>query len=713
MDSSLLPFFKPRGVVVIGASTSPEKLGFGVARNLIHSGYPGAVHLVGKKKEELFEHPLYTDVGQVPDPVDLAILIVPPKGTPTAIEKCGKRGIKAAIIMSSGFRESGAEGAALEQECLKSARLHAVRLLGPNCIGTIDTHFPLDTSFLQPPMPAQGHIGFISQSGAFCAAIIDWARREGFGFSQLISLGNQADVNETDTLSALAEDEHTRVIVLYMESVSDGRRFVEVAAEVTRRKPVIALKVGRFESGQKAAASHTGALAASDVAFDAAFEKAGILRATSAEQMFDWARALDAYPNGLPLLGLRDTPQQTRGYSTSGKIGIAILTNAGGPGVIAADSLENNGLQLAELDESTLEALSAGLPPAANIRDPVDMLASASPETYAACLQILLNDDTVDGALVILPPPPMYKAEDVAEKLVDVIAAGDGGLSDNKPVVIALMGSTLIEEARSTFQRSSIPTYPFPERAASALGALVKRAEYLERGPETVDRTGHRPRSTVNSSLEELLIAYNIPAAPIKLACTLHEAESFADELGYPVVMKIASPDILHKSDVGGVILNIQNASALVIAYTQIIKAVKEAKPEAHIDGVHIQRQIPDGQEVIVGAVRDPQFGPLMMFGSGGVEVEGLKDISFALAPLTRSEASKMIRKTWAGRKLAGFRDISPADEESVIDVLVNLSHLVLENDSIEEIEINPLRVLSKGAVAVDVRVQFSQENKQ
>ncbi|MGB8980935.1 MAG: CoA-binding protein, partial [Anaerolineales bacterium] len=268
MDSSLLPFFQPRGIVIIGASTSPEKLGYGVARNLVQSGYPGAIHFVGQKRGELFGRPLYTDLNHVPEPVDLAILIVSPTATLQTIEACGRRGIRAAIIMSAGFREVGAEGAALEQQCLDAARAYNVRLLGPNCIGTIDTHFPLDTTFLQPPMPTQGHIAFISHSGAFCAAVIDWARAEGFGFSQLVSLGNQADVDETDVLSALAEDEHTHVIVLYMESISDGRRFVETARHVTERKPVVALKVGRFESGQKAAASHTGALAASDTAFD-------------------------------------------------------------------------------------------------------------------------------------------------------------------------------------------------------------------------------------------------------------------------------------------------------------------------------------------------------------------------------------------------------------------------------------------------------------
>jgi acetate---CoA ligase (ADP-forming) len=326
---------------------------------------------------------------------------------------------------------------------------------------------------------------------------VDWSRGQGFGFSRIVSLGNQADVNETDILSMLADDEHTKVIVMYMESVSDGRRFVQVASEVTRRKPVIAMKVGRFESGQKAAASHTGALAASDIAFDAAFEKAGILRADTTEQMFDWAQALVAFA----LSGVAHVATQSKGR-------IAILTNAGGPGVIAADSLEHHGLTLAKLREPTLKSLIATLPAAASVFNPVDMLASASPEQYALCLKVLLEDSNVDGALVILPPPPMFKAEAVAEKLIEAIRQFD------KPVVIALMGSTLIQKASETFQLSNIPTYEFPERAASALSAVFKRAEYLDDRPLTIDHIVHHP----SSNIEELLTTYGIPTIPLKLA---------------------------------------------------------------------------------------------------------------------------------------------------------------------------------------------------
>ena len=684
MDSSLLPLFQPKGVVVIGASTSTEKLGYGVARNLFQSGYKGAIHLVAQKSGKVFGKKIYTSLQEIPDPVELAILIVPTQATSQAIEECGERGIKAAVIVSAGFREVGEEGAKLEQECIEAAQKHGVRLLGPNCIGTIDTHLPLDTTFLQPPMPDQGGIGFISHSGAFAAAIIDWARMQGFGFSRIVSLGNQADVNETDMMPILANDDHTKVIVMYMESISNGKHFVQVASEITKHKPVIALKVGRFEAGQKAAASHTGALAASDTAFDAAFAKAGVLRAETAEQMFDWARALENCP--LP---------------KGNKIGI--LTNAGGPGVIAADSLEHHGLVLAQLADTTLKALSAILPSAANTHNPVDMLASASPEQYATCLKILLQDKNVDAIMLILPPPPMFKAEEVARAVNDVIGTFE------KPVVIPLMGSTLVENASDEFRKMRVPTYPFPERTASALAVLVKRAKFLDRRPPMEDRAVSGQRSAVRSP-DELMQAYNIPTAPIKLARDENEAITLANELGYPVVMKIASPDISHKSDVGGVLLNLEDEQSVSDGFIQMVKKIAILFPPVQIDGVHLQRQIPDGQEVIVGMVRDPQFGPLMMFGSGGVEVEGLKDVAFALGPLNQAEAEEMMRRTWAGRKLKGFRSIPPVDEEAVKDVLVKLSQLAIEHEEIEEIEINPLRVLSKSAVAVDVRIKFKGE---
>ncbi len=685
MTVSLTPFFHPKGIAILGVSTSPEKLGYGVARNLSACGYRGAIHFVSQKTGELFGRKLYTSLEQVPDPVDLAVLVVPNTAMPAAIQACLQRGIHAAVIVSAGFREAGPEGAALEQQCVELARRGGLRFLGPNCIGLIDTHLPLDTTFLQPPMPAAGGIAFVSHSGAFCAAIIDWARHQGFGFSQVVSLGNQADVNETDCLPPVAKDEHTRVIVLYMEGVSDGRRFIETAGEVVRKKPVIALKVGRFQAGQKAAASHTGAMAGSDTAFEAAFAKAGIVRADTAEQMFDWARALERCP--LP-----------KGNA------VAVLTDAGGPGVIAADALETNGLQLAQLSEATLQILSTLLPPAAGIHNPVDMLASASPKDYAECLKLLLKDKQVDAAMVILPPPPMFTAEAVAEALIPVIQ------ESTKPVVVALLGSELTAAAFERFNQSGIVTYPFPERAASALGILTRRANFIihegHKGPQR-ERPSDIKKVQEGSNIEALFKAYGIPFAPIQLARNAQEGALISKGLGFPLVMKIASPDIPHKSDIGGVLLNVKSEDEVANGYAQLVERAKIAQPQARIHGVYLQSQIPPGQELIIGAIQDPQFGSLVMFGSGGVEAEGLKDVAFALGPLNPSEADDMMQRTWAGRKLHGYRDIPPADAEAVKDILIRLSWLAYENPEIAELEINPLRALARGAVALDIRIKY------
>jgi len=696
MDPTLLPFFYPTGVVVVGASSKASKLGYGVARNLINSGFAGEINFVSQKPGNLFGRPVYTNLEEVPDPIDLAVLIVPAPGVCDALEDCRKRGIHAAIVVSSGFREAGEQGAKLESKMMRIAENAGIRLLGPNCIGIMDTHFPLDTTFLPPPMPISGDVAFISQSGAICAAIIDWARGQGFGFSHLISLGNQVDVNETDMMAAVVEDENTRVLTLYIESVNDGRKFIEEASLISNLKPIIALKVGRFESGQRAAASHTGALAGQDNAYQAAFNKTGIFRASSSEEMFDWASALACCPL---LQGRR----------------IAVLTNAGGPGVIAADALETYGLFLADLHPGTISQLDSLLPDAAGLNNPIDMLASASPQVYADCLKILLDDPEVDGAMVILPPPPMHPAVEVADELIPIIQASI------KPVVVALMGEHLIQEASIHFRRARVVEYRFPERAASALSVLARRAEYLNKKDGNLEifadidiTRGHEllkniPRGSWldQDTIEQLMQTYGIPVPDGMLAANISEARSIATEIGFPIVLKIASPDIQHKSDAGGILLNIQTNEEVETGFTSIIEKVKSVNPKARLNGVHVQQMTPDGQEVIIGCVRDPQFGALMMFGSGGIEVEGLRDVAFDLTPLSDDDADNLIKGTWAGRKLNGYRNIPRADLDSVKEILQRLSFLVDEIPEVNEIEINPLRVFKTGAMALDIRVRL------
>jgi acetyltransferase len=695
MTSSLNPFFAPRGVAVVGASADPMKLGYGVARNLLQSQYRGAAHFVNPKGGTLMGLPMYASLAEVPDPVDMAVLIVPASAMPNALKDCAARGVHAAIIMAGGFREIGPEGAALEDEILRIARANSIRILGPNCIGLLDTHYPLDITFLPPPLPAPGDIGFLSHSGAFCAAVIDWSRQQGFSFSRLISLGNQSDITETDLIAPMAADKQTRVLAMYIESLPDGRRFIEEARKATVHTPLVALKVGRSVSGVRAAASHTGALAGADVAYDSAFEKAGVLRASSAEELFEWSRALA----WLPL------PKGRR---------MAVLTNAGGPGVMSADFIETHGMTLAELGEPTLKKLRALLPPAASLINPVDMLSSASPQQYANSLQILIDEPNVDGILLVLPPPPMYSTESVADSLIPHIRAS------RKPVTIALMGSNLVQEAFRRFTAARIPTYDFPERAASALGCLVHRAEYLHNLELETVPPQELDHAAINSILSDapsaswldperadrLLSAARIPTAPVKLARTAEESASLARELGFPLVLKIASPDILHKSDVGGVFLNLSSEAEVRAAFETAIQKGRAAHPDARIEGCHLQRMIPTGQEIILGSTRDPQFGPLIMFGSGGIDVEGLKDVTFHLTPLTVHEAEQMLDRTWAGRKLAGWRSIPPADRAAVREALLHLSELVHAHPEIAEIDINPLRVLDQGAVAVDARIR-------
>ncbi|KAA3664090.1 MAG: CoA-binding protein [Chloroflexi bacterium] len=696
IEPSLIPLFQPKGIVIVGASSSPTKLGFGLARNLVQSGYRGALHFVNPKGGVLLERPLYPTIAEIPDPVDLAVLLIPAKFMPATLEQCGQCGIRVAIIASGGFREVGQYGAALEKECVQVAQSYEMRLIGPNCIGFLDTHLPMDTTFLPPPGATPGDIAFVSHSGAICAAVIDWARGQGFGLSQLLSLGNQADVTETDVLASVAADPNTKVISLYMEGVSNGRKFVDEAAKVVREKPVVALKVGRFASGQKAVASHTGALAGQESAFDAAFWRAGVIRADTSEALSDWARSLAWCP----------LPQGRN---------VAVLTNAGGPGVTAADALESLGLQMATFSEQTKAALRKVLPPAASISNPVDMLASASPTHYAECLQILLADPDVHSVMVIIPPPPMYSTGGVARAMIPTIYTTD------KPVLAVLMGESLIQEAVTHFRAAKVPEYRFPERAAGAIRVLVQRTEYLQTElpvPEVVTAVSPQKVQEIiqtqpdgfmpQEPLNEILEAYGIPVPPVGLATSAEEAVTLAEQMGYPVAMKIASPDIPHKSDIGGVLLNREDAAEVTTGFAMIMDRAKTAHPEATLLGIDVQKMIPTGQEVIVGVVQDAQFGPLVMFGSGGVEVEGLQDVAFALAPMTRDEAERMLAETWAGRKLDGYRQLPKADKTAVIDVLFRLGQLAADFPQFAEIEINPLRVLpdGDGVFAVDARAR-------
>lgn len=703
MVMDLNMFFNPKSVVVVGATTKQSKLGYGVARNLISSGFPGEVYFVNKHGGVLLGQQMYSDLSQIPDNVDLAVLVIPARYVSETMVACSHKGIKTVIIISGGFSENGFAGVQYEINCKQIAVANNMTVLGPNCIGVLDTHAPIDTTFLQPPMPPLGEVGFVSHSGALGAGVIDWAKNAGFSFSKMVSLGNQMMINESDVFATMASDPDTRVIALYLETVKQGEKFIHEAKSASGKKPIIAHKVGKTEEGKRAASSHTGAMAGVDQAFDAAFRRAGIIRANTTEDMFNWSKALAWSP----------VPQGNR---------VAILTNAGGPGVTAADAVAANGLTIAELSDETKQNLSALLPEAASVLNPVDMLASASPVDYAACLKILLAAPEVDMVMVISPPPPMFSARNLVNACIPVVKS-----FTDKPVIFSLMGSIQVGEATEILRHEKIPVYNFPEKAASAMGALWKRAEvqdHLDTTPEIREISAKGKVAYVLEALlagkeylvpasvtEQIMDMYGIPVAKLHLADTPVTSSEISNEIGFPVVLKIAADGISHKSDIGGIQLNLSNDKEVMEAFQQLTEAVQQKEPNLKIRGAYVQKMISEGQEVIVGAIRDPIFGPLVMFGSGGVEVEGIQDVLFSLAPVTSYDIEFMLNNTWAGRRLKGFRHYTAGDVSALNEVLVRLGQLMEDHPDIKEVEINPLYVFEegKGVVAVDMRMYLEE----
>lgn len=678
-------FFRPRSVAIIGASRDSHKLGFGVVRNLVEYGFGGNVYPVNPVANEILGNKCYASIAELPDPVDLAIIVVPAKHVAAALEECGGKKIKRTIVVSGGFGETGAEGRAREEELARIAQKYEMRIIGPNCIGTIDTHTPLNTTFVIG-MPQVGDIAFVSQSGAMVAAVIDWARGAGVGFSRIVSLGNQVDVNVTEMLQSVSEDPHTKVITAYIEGLTEGREFMDAAEEIARNKPVVVLKAGYGKGGAKAVASHTGALAGSAEAYDAAFEHSGVLRAQTTEELFDWARALAWQP----------LPQGNR---------VAVLTNAGGPAILAVDFLEKSGLRLAQLTEDTKKYLRPRLPAAASVNNPVDVLAGSGPATYAVALDTLISDPEVDAVIVIQAPQDWFLPESLAEVIGEVAAI------HRKPVLATIMGLASVDKALSILHQKRVPTFAFPERAASALTAMWERRQWLGTPEESPVKFKNINQNAARKALAEndfsaMLVAYGIKLPPSQLAADAKEAATIANKIGYPVVLKLVSEDITHKSDVGGVVLNLRDEKSVRQQFGSTIKNIRAEYPEAKISGMLVQKMITWGQEVIVGVRRDPQFGPVVLVGSGGVEVELQRDVSMGIAPLSKSQAERMLEDTQAGKRLKGWRNIPPADKKAVIEIMLRMSQLACDFPEISELEINPLFVLrkNKGAFAVDVR---------
>ncbi len=695
MRSDLRPFFAPAGVALIGASDNPSKLSHGILKNMISYGYQGAVYPVNPKAKNILGLTCYPDIRQVPDPVDLAVIIIPAPAVPEALEACGERGIHAAIIISGGFKEVGPEGAALEKICLEIAHKHHMRLIGPNCVGTLNLYTGLNTTFIQG-VPARGGISFVSQSGAVGGGVIDYLRNKGVGFAAFASLGNEADITETDVIEYLAADPDTRVIAAYVESIRDGQRFLRIAREVTRQKPIILLKAGRTEAGARAVSSHTGSLAGANEAYRAAFIQSGVIEANTVAELFEIATALDTQP----------LPQGPR---------VAIVTNAGGPAALASDSLASHGLQLATLVEDTRQALRAHLNPAAQVDNPIDMLGGAEPHDYAFALSQALQDPNVDAILTILVPQALVDPAEVARQITQVAQ------SAAKPVLTCFMGEHSVGQAREILRQAGIPMYTFPESAGYVLGAMQRYAKWHQRTwVEPTRPEGCQPekvaailsqfasRRVLGEAESRLVLdAYGVSLIPGALARNAEEAVEAAERLGFPVVMKVVSPQILHKSDVGGIRLNLRNPGEVREAFSEMMTHIQSLLPHADLEGVLIEAMAPAGHEVIIGMRRDPNFGPIMMFGLGGIYVELFRDVAFRVAPLTHDDALEMIFETRAGRLLSGFRNQPAADLEAILDAILRLSHLALDFPEIQEAEINPLLVRPKGegAVALDCRI--------
>jgi acetyl coenzyme A synthetase (ADP forming)-like protein len=691
-------FFKPNAVAIIGASTSPSKLGYTVLANVIESGFRGGIYPINPKAVQVYGYKAYPSVIDLPEVPDLAVIVIPYNYVPNALRECGEKGIKSVVVISAGFREASVEGAEREEEVIEIAKKYGIRVIGPNCLGIIDCYTPVNATFAAGT-PPQGTISFMSQSGALQTAILDWslAARD-LGFSRFVSLGNKADISEIDLMLDWAEDPNTRVILAYIEGLPKGPQFIKTAREISRQKPILVLKSGVTEAGSRAVSSHTGSLAGAEAAYDAAFYQAGVLRMDSLEELFNGARA---FANQPLLKGDR----------------IAIVTNAGGPGILATDMLEHSGMRLARMERETVQKLEEALPDAASAANPVDVLGDALSDRYAAAMELIALDPNVDGILCIVTPQAMTEIIETANVV--------GKLSQrvDKPILGAFMGEERAKAGEDVLASYSIPNYKFPEQAARAFAAMrdyiVARdrpdAEYVtfEADKDAVAKVFETAHSEGRVSVGELEAravaeAYGLRLPASRLAATADEAVEIASEIGYPVVLKIASPDILHKTDVGGVKVDLRSATDVRDAFDLIVYRANRYVPDAHIWGCLVQEMVSmDGIEVLVGMSKDPQFGPLVTFGLGGILVEALKDVTFRVAPFGRQDAEEMLDEIRAHSLLDGVRGRPAADREAMADTLLRISQMVTDFPEIVEMDINPLMVYQRGqgAVALDMRL--------
>jgi acetyltransferase len=694
--------FYPRTIAVIGASRQEGSIGQSLMANLIDSRFQGIIYPVNPKARGILGIKSYPSVTEVPDEIDLAVIIVPSRSVSAVLEECGRKNVKNAIIISAGFKEIGGEGVVLEHGLQKIIQKYGISLVGPNCLGIMNTDptSSMNATF-GTKMAGEGNIGFISQSGALCVAVLEYAKESKVGFSKFISMGNKAGVNENELLLYLKDDPKTDVILMYLEDLVDGREFMSIARTLTssaaKPKPIIALKAGRTLLGAKAASSHTGSLAGPDRVYDAIFDQCGVVRVGTLEELFDYVKAFSSQP--LP-----------RGDN------VAIITNSGGPGILATDSCIQYGLTIAPLSPRTLKTLKKILPPTASFNNPIDLIAAAQHEQYEATLRAMLKDSKVHSAIVILTPTAFTDVEKIAASIVRTSRQFD------KPVCCCFLGVFDVSRGLSILEENHIPAYRFPESAAKVISELANFARWLKR-PKTGIRTYPVNEAKARAIFEaakkegrtalleeeayEVLRAYQFPVVESFLAENENQAVEASAKIGFPVVLKIASPDVLHKFDLGGVELDLKNKDEVRKAHRRILKNILAGKPDARISGVTVEQMARPGKEVILGMSRDPQFGPILMFGLGGIYVEALEDVTFRLAPIRELTANIMIEKTKTHKILEGYRGGPAYDIEAIAECLKRLSQLVSNFDEIKELDINPLLVYEKGkgCTVVDARI--------
>ncbi|PIZ00511.1 acyl-CoA synthetase [bacterium (Candidatus Howlettbacteria) CG_4_10_14_0_8_um_filter_40_9] len=691
--ASLDFFFKPKSIAVIGASSDKTKLGHMVLNNIQKYHYKGRIYPISLHDKKILGLSCRKSVLDVAGEIDLAAIVIPAALVPDVIEECGKKGVKGVIIISAGFKETGAIGGELEEKVQNIAKKYGMRVLGPNCLGLIDTSSKLNASFAES-MPEKWSIAVFSQSGAMSTAILDWANANGIGFSKMVSLGNKTDITECDLLEAWQKDDSSKVILGYLEGIEDGDRFLSITRKITKEKPLIVIKAGSSDEGTKAISSHTGSLAGYDQAAEAAFVKAGIIRARTIQDLFDYCKAFS----------FLDVPKGNK---------VAIITNAGGPGVMTTDLVDGNDfLEMSELSQKTKRLLKKTLPSSANIKNPIDVIGDAKADRFKDALEVAEGDRNVDMVVVILTPQVMTEVEKTAELIAKIKK------KTKKPIIASFIGGETVAKGIAFLEKEKVPVYDYPERAIKSLEALVLYSQYLKSKDEEISelRVGFEKakkifKETKGQLIEvdvlKVLSAYGIPVSDSILVNDKEAAVKAARKVGFPAVLKIASPDILHKTDIGGVKLAIQNEKEVRQAYGQIMKSVKAHMPKARIKGVTVFHMVREGQEVIIGGKRDDIFGPMVMFGLGGVYVELLKDVVFQLCPITKKKALKMILSIKASSLLTGYRGQWACDIDAIADAIVRLSQLMIDFPEIKEVDINPLRVNKKGqgALALDAKI--------